>query len=59
MLVGQNNAIGEGRERRCAIFGARAQQAEIRSSNQWIIPAGGGYFFVPSISTLRKILGGR
>jgi deferrochelatase/peroxidase EfeB len=58
MLVGQNSAVGENRERRCVIFGAGAQQAEIRSSNQWIIPTGGGYFFVPSISALRNILGG-
>jgi len=58
MLAGQNSAVGEGRERRCVIFGAGAQQAEIRSSNQWIIPTGGGYFFVPSTSTLRNILGG-
>jgi Dyp-type peroxidase family len=59
MLVGQNSAVGEDRERRCVIFGAGSQQAEIRSSNQWIIPTGGGYFFVPSIPTLRNILGGR
>jgi Dyp-type peroxidase family len=59
MLVGQNNTVGEGRERRCAIFGAGGQQTEIRSSNQWVIPTGGGYFFVPSISTFRNILGGR
>lgn len=59
MLVGQNTAVGELRERRCVIFGTGAHQAEIRSSNQWIIPTGGGYFFVPSISTLRNVLGGR
>ncbi len=59
VLVGQNDAIGEGRERRCVIFGAQGQQAEIRIVEQWITPTGGGYFFVPSISKLRKILGGR
>ena len=59
MLVGQNAAANEGRERRCVIFGADAQQAEIRSAAQWVIPTGGGYFFVPSISTLRDVLGGR
>lgn len=59
MVVGQNSAVGQDGERRCIIFGAGAQQAEIRSSNQWIIPTGGGYFFVPSVSTLRNILGGR
>ena len=59
MLVGQNAAANEGRERRCVIFGADAQQAEIRSAAQWVISTGGGYFFVPSISTLRDVLGGR
>jgi deferrochelatase/peroxidase EfeB len=59
MFVGRNSAIGEGYERRCVIFGTETHQAEIRSSKQWIIPTGGGYFFVPSISTLRDILGGR
>ena len=59
MLVGQNAAVNENRERRCVIFGADVQQAEIRSSKQWIISTGGGYFFVPSISTLRDLLGGR
>ena len=59
VLAGQNSAVGEDRERRCIIFGTGANQAEIRSSKQWIIPTGGGYFFVPSISTLRNILGGR
>jgi Dyp-type peroxidase family len=58
MLVGQNDAIDENRERRCTIFGAEEQQAEIRTAKQWIIPTGGGYFFVPSISTLRSVLGG-
>ena len=56
MLVGQNDAPDENRERRCVIFGAEGQQAEIRTSKQWIIPTGGGYFFVPSMSTLRNIL---
>jgi len=58
MFVGQNGAIGEGRERRCVIFGSEVRQAEIRTAKQWVIPTGGGYFFVPSISTLRNILDG-
>jgi hypothetical protein len=56
MFVGQNGAVGEDRERRCVIFGADTQQAEIRTAQQWIIPTGGGYFFVPSIPALRNVL---
>ena len=59
VLMGQNDAVHERRERRCVIFGADAQQAELRTAEQWIIPTGGGYFFVPSIPTLRNILPGR
>ena len=44
ILVGQNDAANENRERRCIIFGAENQQAEISTREQWIIPTGGGYF---------------
>jgi Dyp-type peroxidase family len=57
LLIGQNNAIGEDRRRRCVVFGLTLQQAEIGTSAQWVIPTGGGYFFVPSISALREVLG--
>ena len=56
MFVGQNGSVGEGRERRCVIFGTDAQQAEIRTAQQWVIPTGGGYFFVPSLPALRNVL---
>jgi len=56
ILVGQNDAAREDRERRCTIFGQEGQQAEIRTAAQWIIPTGGGYFFVPSIPALRNVL---
>jgi Dyp-type peroxidase family len=56
LLVGQNSAAGQNRVRRCAIFGAAVEQAEVSTSAQWIIPTGGGYFFVPSLSALREVL---
>jgi deferrochelatase/peroxidase EfeB len=56
LLVGQNAAPGEDRERRCAIFGAGVQQANVATKAQWIVPTGGGYFFVPSITALREVL---
>jgi Dyp-type peroxidase family len=56
LLVGQNNAAGENRERRCTIFGSGLQQTSVAVNAQWIIPTGGGYFFVPSLSALKEVL---
>lgn len=55
MLVGQNAPTRDG-VRRCMLFGSGLAQAEVSSGAQWVIPTGGGYFFVPSLSTLREIL---
>jgi deferrochelatase/peroxidase EfeB len=58
ILVGQNDAPGEGRQRRCVIFGSGLEQATIATNAQWIVPTGGGYFFVPSLTALRRVLAG-
>jgi Dyp-type peroxidase family len=55
MIVGQNAAAVDG-IRRAIIFGDNLQQADIRLPAQHVIPTGGGYFFVPSISALRKVI---
>lgn len=57
MIVGQNGQVGEGRVRRCTLFGEDYQQAELVTDKEWVIPTGGGYFFVPSISALRDVIG--
>jgi Dyp-type peroxidase family len=57
LLVGQNNAPGENRIRRCVIFGTGVQQASLSTDAQWIIPTGGGFFFVPSLSALHNVIG--
>lgn len=56
VLVGQNDTPGENRVRRCIIFGSGLQQASVATNAQWIIPTGGGYFFVPGISALKNVL---
>jgi len=55
MLIGQNAAAADG-VRRCSLFGAGLQQAELSAEDQWVIATGGGYFFMPSISALRDII---
>jgi len=57
MLIGQNGQEGEGRVRRCTLFGKGLQQAEVETNMEWVIPTGGGYFFVPAISALRDVIG--
>ena len=58
MVVGQNGQPGEGRERHCVVFGKGLEQATIATSQDYVIPTGGGYFFSPSVSALRNTLGG-
>jgi len=55
MIVGQNAAAGGG-VRRCTIFGSGLQQEEVSAAGQFVIPTGGGYFFVPSLSALREVI---
>jgi Dyp-type peroxidase family len=57
MLIGQNGTPGENRVRRCTLFGKQLQQAELSTDKEWVIPTGGGYFFLPSVSALRDVLG--
>ena len=61
MLIGQNGQPGEERVRRCTLFGkdcTGTPRLSWRSDKEWVIPTGGGYFFVPSMSALRDVIGG-
>jgi Dyp-type peroxidase family len=63
MLIGQNGQPGEERVRRCILFGRDSQhrdlhQAKLEVDKEWVIPTGGGYFYVPSMSALRDVIGG-
>jgi Dyp-type peroxidase family len=55
MIVGQNTPAADGL-RRCILFGSGLTQAQVESAGQFVIPTGGGYFFVPSISALTTVI---
>jgi Dyp-type peroxidase family len=55
-VIGQNAAPGEGQVRRCVLFDADRTPVTITTDKQWVIPTGGGYFFLPSLSTLQNVL---
>jgi Dyp-type peroxidase family len=55
MIVGQNAAARDG-VRRALLFGKELQMAEVRLPVQYVIPTGGGYFFMPSLSALRDVI---
>lgn len=57
MIVGQNAPVLDG-VRRCTIFGAGLAQGQVQAAGQWVVPTGGGYFFVPSLRALREVIAG-
>lgn len=50
MVVGRNEATSDG-VRRAALSGRGLQTAMVAAPQQFVIPTGGGYFFVPSLNT--------
>lgn len=56
LLVGQNNDAKANGVRTMTIFGSGTQQASVATAAQWIVPTGGGYFFVPSLSAIKSVL---
>jgi len=55
MVVGQNAPTADG-VRRCSIFGSGLQQSAVEATGQFVIPTGGGYFFVPAIGALVSVI---
>jgi Dyp-type peroxidase family len=56
-IIGQNGAPDENRVRQCVVFGSNQEAATLTTNTHWVIPTGGGYFLLPSISALRDVLG--
>ncbi len=58
LVVGQNGQPGEGRIRTAIIIEHGGQLATVAADRDVVTPTGGGYFFSPSISAVRDVIGG-
>lgn len=56
ILVGQNNEEGENNVRWCMFTNAAGHGKRLETTKPFVIPTGGGYFFCPSLKTLKSII---
>lgn len=57
LLVGQNSANVAKRVKHATLLGESGQEA-LSATRDWVVPTGGGYFFSPSISSVRLLARG-
>ena len=56
---GHDLLVGQAPVRRCAFRGDDGATEPVTASARWVVPTGGGYFFGPSLPTLRALAEGR
>ncbi|MBB5645323.1 Dyp-type peroxidase [Pedobacter cryoconitis] len=56
ILVGQNGEEDENGVKWCKFMDDNRQTKEITAEKTFVIPTGGGYFFCPSVSTVRGLI---
>ncbi len=57
-VVAGHDTDGEGGQRSCTLIGKGLVGKDVRTARPFVTPTGGGYFFVPSLSALKKIAKG-
>ena len=55
-IIGQLQSVDGSRKRSFNVRVA-GRDHRLTATHRWIIPTGGGYFFVPSLSAIRDVLG--
>lgn len=53
--AGHDVLVGQAPVRECVLAGGDGSTAQVRVAVRWIVPTGGGYFFGPSLGTLRTL----
>ncbi|QNK64402.1 Dyp-type peroxidase [Pedobacter sp. PAMC26386] len=56
IAIGLNGNYDQDRVRAGMVFDEEAQPVNLSTSDQWITPTGGGYFFSPSLSAITHVL---
>jgi Dyp-type peroxidase family len=56
LIIGQNNQPGENRKRTFKLVLGQVEKT-LETTQDWVIPTGGGYFFAPSIEALCQLTG--
>ena len=56
LVIGQNSQGNRQRTAPISLNPVQNQTIQLQTNQEWVIPTGGGYFFAPSISALKKEL---
>ncbi len=57
MIIGQNGSVAAQRRRNVIPKDAQGNPVELSTLADWVVPTGGGYFYCPSMNSLRGLAG--